>query len=196
MGEEPDERSEPHSGWSAEDEPRGPSGPGNEPLVYERYLLDWEWKNYLGCLWIPALFLIIVMGQWLIQLGVTQGIVQLVALAAVFAVFLVFGLIDLSGYRWNWTRALIWLWLPGFFVLMIIATFATCKWRDHNCRSHRLRWDVLALRSIRRATGPLIRFGDLVRKDGLRVSASWLEHGRRQANPGLSHHRKALAGLG
>ncbi len=47
---------------------------------------------------------------------------QLIALAAVFSLFLVFGLIDLSGHRWNWRKALIWLWLPGSIALMTIAT--------------------------------------------------------------------------
>jgi hypothetical protein len=123
LGDQPDEHREAPSGWRAGDQPGGPSGPGNEPLVYQRYLLDWEWKNYLGCLWIPALFLIIVISQWLAQIGVHQGLVQLVGVAAVFGVFLSFGLIDLSGYRRDWRRALIWLWLPGWVVLMIIATW-------------------------------------------------------------------------
>jgi hypothetical protein len=123
LGDQPDEHRRPDSGWRAGDEPGGPSGPGNEPLVYQRYLLDWEWKNYLGCLWIPALYLIIVISQRLIQMGVRQGLVQLVALTLVFGVFLCFGLIDLSGYRWNWRRALVWLWLPGWVVLMIVSTW-------------------------------------------------------------------------
>jgi hypothetical protein len=85
-------------------------------------MLDWEWKNYLGFLWLPGLVMIIFIGQWLIGLGVPQIIVQLLALAAVFSLFIAFGLIDLSGYRWDWRRSLIWLWLPGWVVLMIIAT--------------------------------------------------------------------------
>ena len=47
---------------------------------------------------------------------------QLIALAAVFGLFLVFGLIDLSGHRWNWRKALIWLWLPAWIALMTVAT--------------------------------------------------------------------------
>jgi len=48
--------------------------------------------------------------------------VQLIALDAVFGLFLVFRLIDLSGHRWNWRKALIWLWLPGWIALMTVAT--------------------------------------------------------------------------
>jgi len=121
MNDRPDERTR-HSGWRAGDEPGGPSGPGNEPLVYERYLLDWEWKNYLGCLWLPSLVMIIFVSQWLSAMGVAQAVVQWTALAAVFGTFLVFGLIDLSGYHWDWRRALIWLWLPGWAVLWISAS--------------------------------------------------------------------------
>jgi hypothetical protein len=121
VSDPPDGRSQ-RSGWRAGDEHGGPSGPGNEPLVYERYVIDWEWKNYLGCLWLPGLFVIISVAQWLSAVGVRRTAVQLTALAAVFALFFVFGLIDVSGYRWDWRRALIWLWLPGWVVLMIVST--------------------------------------------------------------------------
>ena len=111
-----------HTGWRAEDEPGGRSGPGSEPLVYERYLLDWEWRNYLGCLWLPGLLLIISVSQWWSALGVPQVVVQVTALAAVLALFFAFALIDLSRDRWDWRGALIRLWLPGWIVLLIIAT--------------------------------------------------------------------------
>jgi hypothetical protein len=122
VGDQPDEDSQLHAGWRAGDQPGGPSGPGNEPLVYERYIIDWEWKNYLGCLWVPGLVMIIFVAQWLIGVGVAHITVQLIALAALFGLFLAFGLIDLSGYRWDWRRGLIWLWLPCWVGLMIIAT--------------------------------------------------------------------------
>lgn len=109
-------------GWRAGDELAGPSGPGSEPLVYERYVVGWEWKNYLGCFWLPGLLAIIFLSQWLSQVGLARAAVQLVALAAVFCLFLVFGLIDLSGHGWNWRKALIWLWLPGWITLMAVAT--------------------------------------------------------------------------
>jgi hypothetical protein len=90
--------------------------------VYERYVVAWEWKNYLGCFWLPGLVAVLFVSQWLSQVGLSRTFVQLIALAAVFGLFLVFGLIDLSGHRWNWRKALIWLWLPGWIALMTVAT--------------------------------------------------------------------------
>jgi hypothetical protein len=122
LSDQPDEDDLPHPGWRYGDERGGPSGPGGEPLVYERYGLDWDWKNYLGCLWLPGLLAILFVSQQLSQVGLSRTAVQLIALAAVFGLFLVFGLIDLSGRRWNWRKALIWLWLPGWIALMAVAT--------------------------------------------------------------------------
>jgi len=122
LSDRPDDHDRQHPGWHAGDELAGPSGPGNEPLVYERYVLDWEWRNYLGCFWLPGLVAVLFVSQRLSQMGVARAAVQLIALAAVFGLFLVFGLIDLSGHRWNWRKALIWLWLPGWIALMTVAT--------------------------------------------------------------------------
>jgi hypothetical protein len=66
--------------------------------------------------------MIIFVSQWLSAMRVAQAVVQWTALASLFGIFLVFGLIDLSGYHWDWRRALIWLWLPGWAVLWITAT--------------------------------------------------------------------------
>jgi hypothetical protein len=112
-----------------------------EPLVYERYGLPppllqpmligyqppwagdrrWEWKEYLGVLWLPWLLVVLLVSQWLSDRGIAAIAVQVTAVAACFGLYLAQALVDLSGKHWAWRKGLVWLWPPVLVALAIIA---------------------------------------------------------------------------
>jgi hypothetical protein len=65
----------------------------DNPIAYNR---TWNWRDALGCLWLPGLLVIISIAIWLGYLGVPALFLQLGTVAAMIALLVAFWRISSS----------------------------------------------------------------------------------------------------
>ena len=101
MNDQHGERGRRYAGWRADNEagssPNRESRRGLESFLGERYARTWEWRDSLGCLWIPGLIVILSILIWLGDKGIAGIALLLLAGVAIIGLFAAFSLIARSG---------------------------------------------------------------------------------------------------